>query len=241
MIAALAPIAISSASDGLDGIIARRFNQVSKIGQILDPIADRLLIFCSILALSVAGIIPWWMLIIVGLRDPWMAIQVLWLAQYGYGPLPVHFVGKAGTALLMISIVGLIFADLGTSTFFHLLYIAALAAGIWGHRHVLARRIYLYQAGRRIATQGTGGEVWRLRPRPRSHSPYPKENEPVRRRAVFSHSVRGAESHHALSPDDAAAIRTRRRRKTNDDSLQLIDDLCQSSDGSDVLRLTTGP
>ena len=55
--------------------------------------------------------------------------------------------------------------------------------------------------------------------------PVPKENEPVRRRAVFSHSVRGAESHHALSPDDAAAIRTRRRRKTNEDSLQLIDDL----------------
>ena len=41
MIAALVLIAISSASDGLDGIIARRFNQVSKIGQILDPIADR--------------------------------------------------------------------------------------------------------------------------------------------------------------------------------------------------------
>ena len=132
MIAALALIAISSASDGLDGIIARRFNQVSKIGQILDPIADRLLIFCSILALSVAGIIPWWMLIIVGLRDLWMAIQVLWLAQYGYGPLPVHFVGKAGTALLMISIVSLIFADLGTNTFFHLLYIASPAAVIWG-------------------------------------------------------------------------------------------------------------
>lgn len=55
--------------------------------------------------------------------------------------------------------------------------------------------------------------------------PVPKETEPVRRRAVFSHSVRGAESHHALSPDDAAAIRTPRRRKTNDDSLQLIDDL----------------
>ena len=138
MIAALALIAISSASDGLDGIIARRFNQVSKIGQILDPIADRLLIFCSILALSVAGIIPWWMLIIVGLRDLWMAIQVLWLAQYGYGPLPVHFVGKAGTALLMISIVGLIFADL--------LYIAALAAGIWGiAMYWLAGYIYTKQ------------------------------------------------------------------------------------------------
>lgn len=224
MIAALALIAISSASDGLDGIIARRFNQVSKIGQILDPIADRLLIFCSILALSVAGIIPWWMLIIVGLRDLWMAIQVLWLAQYGYGPLPVHFVGKAGTALLMISIVGLIFADLGTSTFFHLLYIAALAAGIWGiAMYWLAGYIYTEQ-GIRCYARNWGRSMALEATAPVSF-PVPKENEPVRRRAVFSHSVRGAESHHALSPDDAAAIRTRRRRKTNDDSLQLIDDL----------------
>ena len=146
MVPALIVLAVSAITDSLDGIIARRFNQVSKIGQILDPIADRLLIFCSILALSVAGIIPWWMLIIVGLRDLWMAIQVLWLAQYGYGPLPVHFVGKAGTALLMISIVSLIFADLGTNTFFHLLYIAALAAGIWGiAMYWLAGYIYTEQ------------------------------------------------------------------------------------------------
>ena len=112
------------------------------------------------------------MLIIVGLRDLWMAIQVLWLAQYGYGPLPVHFVGKAGTALLMISIVGLIFADLGTSLIFpH--SVAALAAGIWG--------IAMYWlAGYIYTKQGVGllrkelGRVWRPGPRPRSHSPYPR-------------------------------------------------------------------
>jgi cardiolipin synthase len=146
MIAALVLIAVSAASDGLDGIIARRFNQVSKIGQILDPLADRLLILCSILALGFAGIIPWWMLIVVGLRDLWMAIQVLWLAQYDYGPLPVHFVGKAGTALLMISIVGLIFADLGAGTFFQLLRLTSLAAGIWGvAMYWLAGYIYTRQ------------------------------------------------------------------------------------------------
>ncbi|NMM93271.1 DUF881 domain-containing protein [Bifidobacterium oedipodis] len=55
--------------------------------------------------------------------------------------------------------------------------------------------------------------------------PVSKENEPVRRRAVFSSSVASLQSHHALSPDDSAAIRTRRRRKTDDDSLRLIDDL----------------
>ena len=146
MVWALILIAVSSASDGIDGIIARKFNQVSKIGQILDPVADRLLIFCSILALGVAGIIPWWMLIVVGLRDLWMAIQVLWLAQYGYGPLPVHFVGKTGTALLMMSIVGLIFADIGTGAFFHALYLVALAMGIWGvAMYWLAGYIYTRQ------------------------------------------------------------------------------------------------
>ena len=50
------------------------------------------------------------------------------------------------TALLMISIVSLIFADLGTNTFFHLLYIAALAAGIWGiAMYWLAGYIYTEQ------------------------------------------------------------------------------------------------
>lgn len=132
MLPALIVMAIGSASDGLDGILARKLNQVSKIGQILDPIADRLLIICSVIALGVTGIVPWWLIIVIGLRDVAMAIQVLWIAQYGYGPLPVHFVGKAGTALLMISIVALMVADLGISPFFQLLHVAALAAGIWG-------------------------------------------------------------------------------------------------------------
>lgn len=53
----------------------------------------------------------------------------------------------------------------------------------------------------------------------------PLENEPVRRRSSFSKDFYQLESHHALSPDDAAAIRLRRKRKTHDASLQLIDDL----------------
>ena len=146
MVPALVVLAISSASDGVDGILARRLDQVSKIGQILDPIADRLLIICSVLALGVAGIIPWWMIIVIGLRDLVMAVQVLWLAQYGYGPLPVHFVGKAGTALLMIAIVALTVADLGSGMVFRLIHLAALAAGIWGVAlYWLAGYIYFRQ------------------------------------------------------------------------------------------------
>jgi cardiolipin synthase len=129
---ALLVLAISAISDGIDGLVARSFNQVSKIGQILDPIADRLLILCSVLALGIAGIIPMWMLIIVGLRDLLMGIEILILAQYDYGPLPVHFVGKTGTALLMIAIVLLIFSDIWSNPFTQLLHLTGMSVGIWG-------------------------------------------------------------------------------------------------------------
>ncbi len=146
MIAALAVLALSAISDGLDGLIARSFNQVSKIGQILDPIADRLLIFFSILALGVAQIIPWWMLIVIGLRDLTMAILILVLAQHDYGPLPVHFVGKAATAMLLIAIVSLIFADIWTISATDILHLCGLAAGIWGVvLYWLAGYIYIRQ------------------------------------------------------------------------------------------------
>ena len=111
-----------------------------------DPIADRLLIFCSILALGVANIIPWWMLIVVGLRDLIMAVLILVLAQHDYGPLPVHFVGKAGTAMLLIAIVALIFADIWSNSAADTLHLCGLATGIWGvGLYWLAGYIYMRQ------------------------------------------------------------------------------------------------
>jgi cardiolipin synthase (CMP-forming) len=132
LMVALIVLLISALSDGVDGIIARRFNQVSKFGQILDPVADRLLILCSVLALSIANILPWWVLVLVGLRDVLMGVLVLCLAQHDYGPLPVHFAGKTGTAILMLAIPALILADIWNAPFFKLLHIVALAAVIWG-------------------------------------------------------------------------------------------------------------
>lgn len=155
MLPALAVLAVSAVSDGLDGFIARSLNQVSKVGQILDPVADRALIFFSILALGLAGIIPWRMLIIVGLRDVLMSVLVLTLAQHGYGPLPVHFVGKTATAVLMMAIVALIVADVWHTAPAALLHLSALAGGIWGVAlYWLAGGIYIRQgmsviAGRR--------------------------------------------------------------------------------------------
>lgn len=125
-------LAISAASDGVDGYIARRFNQVSRIGQILDPIADRLLIISSVLALGWAHILPWWLLLMVGSRDAVMLIEVLILSDHDYGPLPVHFVGKAGTALLLMDIPVLIVANVSMAPFFRVLHLIGVSGAIWG-------------------------------------------------------------------------------------------------------------
>lgn len=146
LIISLVVLLISALSDGVDGIIARRFNQVSKLGQILDPVADRLLILCSILALSIANILPWWLLVLVGVRDVLLGILTLVLAQHDYGPLPVHFAGKTGTAVLMLAIPALIFADVGHTPFFRIFHLVALGAVIWGVAlYWLAGLIYAYQ------------------------------------------------------------------------------------------------
>ena len=132
MILALIVLAISAFSDCIDGYIARRWNQVSKLGQILDPIADRLLIIFSTIALAIARIIPWWALVLVVLRDVIMAALVVLLAQHDYGPLPVNFVGKAGTALIMLAIVSLMIVYAVNTEAMFVLYAAAIACGVWG-------------------------------------------------------------------------------------------------------------
>lgn len=101
-------MAASGISDGADGYVARRFDQVSVLGEMLDPIADRLLIICSCIALCIVNILPWWILIVICCRDFVIGVEVLILSNKGYGPLPVHFVGKVGTFVLLVAIPSLI-------------------------------------------------------------------------------------------------------------------------------------
>ena len=162
LFAGLVLLAVSAMSDGVDGYVARRYNQVTKLGQILDPIADRLLIFFSVLALASIGIMPWWVLAAVVLRELVLGIQVLRLASYGYGPLPVHFVGKAGTAVLMISVPVYIVSALGEGTLFTVLHDLGDAGSIWGCAlYWVAGIIYLWQGthvirGEKVADARTG-------------------------------------------------------------------------------------
>jgi cardiolipin synthase len=101
---ALLVLVVSSISDYLDGWIARRFHQVTRLGQLLDPLADRLFIFATLIGLAVREIVPWWFLAAVFGRDLMLAVLGVVLANRGYGPLPVHHLGKVATFCLFYAL-----------------------------------------------------------------------------------------------------------------------------------------
>lgn len=99
---AVAVLAVGGLSDYADGKIARRFNQSSRLGALLDPAADRLYILATIVALTVRSVIPLWLAIGLPARDVLLAATVPVLRRHGYGvALPVNFVGKAATLCLL--------------------------------------------------------------------------------------------------------------------------------------------
>ena len=115
---ALLVLVISSATDFLDGVIARRFNQISRLGQLLDPAADRLFIFAALIGLAMRGVIPWWLFAVIIARDVMLLIFGIVAANFGYGPLPVHHLGKVATLCLFyalpILMIGQAFPDAAT-------------------------------------------------------------------------------------------------------------------------------
>jgi cardiolipin synthase (CMP-forming) len=94
-------LAAAGLSDWLDGKIARALNQQSRIGEMLDPAADRLYIVSTVIALAIRAIIGWWLVAALAVRELVLGVVLLMLRQRGYGPLRVSFVGKAATLALL--------------------------------------------------------------------------------------------------------------------------------------------
>lgn len=98
---ALAVLAFSGFTDFLDGWLARRLGQQTVLGQILDPVADRLYILAVVLGLALRDVIPWAVAFCLPFRDLLMWGLVPLLRTRGYSALPVHFLGKAATFNLL--------------------------------------------------------------------------------------------------------------------------------------------
>ena len=88
-------------TDWLDGKAARWLNQYSRLGEMLDPVADRLYVLATLAAFLIRGIVPWWVVAVLLGRDLVLAAFVPILRRRGYGPFKVLYVGKAATFNLL--------------------------------------------------------------------------------------------------------------------------------------------
>lgn len=91
----------SGASDWADGKIARTLNQSSRLGALLDPAVDRLYMAIVPVVLALSGIVPWWFVIALLVRDGLLAATLPVLRSRGLAALPVTYLGKAATFALM--------------------------------------------------------------------------------------------------------------------------------------------
>lgn len=128
---ALLVLMVSGITDYLDGKLARKLNQATKIGAILDPVADRLYILAVVFGLWYRDIIPWWLAVILPLRDVFLFGLVPFLRTRGYSSLPVHFLGKAATAGLLYAFPLLLLGD-GEGTVADLANVFGWAFTVWG-------------------------------------------------------------------------------------------------------------
>jgi cardiolipin synthase len=103
-VAALIVLVVASFTDLLDGYLARRLHQVTRIGQLLDPAADRLYIFAALVGLAANDLVPWWIVVVIVARDVFLLVLGVVLANHGYGPLPVHQLGKVATFALFFGV-----------------------------------------------------------------------------------------------------------------------------------------
>lgn len=99
---------LTAATDFLDGMVARSTNTVTKLGQLLDPLVDRLLIIFAVLGLLITGRLPLWMVVLVILRDLYLVAGGAYLVGVQHIRVPVSYIGKVAMWFLCIGFAGLI-------------------------------------------------------------------------------------------------------------------------------------
>jgi cardiolipin synthase len=122
----------SAASDWLDGKIARALNQQSRLGEALDPAADRLYIAATLIGLAVRSIIPWWLVGLLAMRELIVAgaLGVL-RRRLGFGTLQVSFAGKTATLCLLYAFP-LLLLGAYAGTWAEIARVIGWAFAIWG-------------------------------------------------------------------------------------------------------------
>jgi cardiolipin synthase len=129
--AAVLVLMVSGVTDYLDGKIARAWGQTSRLGTLLDPAADRLYILATLIGLTIRDVVPLWLTLLLIGRDVLLATTLPLLKRHGYGPLPVHYLGKAATFNLLCGFPLILLGE-WTNTVGDVAHAFGWAFAIWG-------------------------------------------------------------------------------------------------------------
>ncbi|MDQ3763448.1 MAG: CDP-alcohol phosphatidyltransferase family protein [Actinomycetota bacterium] len=159
---AMLVLALSGLTDWLDGKLARLLNQSSRLGALLDPAVDRLYTLSTLFAFGVREILPWWVVAVLISRDLVLLATLPVLRHHGYGPLPVHYVGKAATLCLLYAFPLLLLAHNMHGWLGAVAQAFAVAFTGWGGAlYVWSGVLYLLQVRLTVrAARQTGRECW---------------------------------------------------------------------------------
>jgi cardiolipin synthase len=143
--ASVAVLVVGGTTDWVDGYLARRMRQVSRLGELLDPAADRLYI-ATVLALTIRNVVPWQFTAALLARELVMGGCLLVLRRNGYGPPRVHYLGKTATFMLLCAFPTLLLAKASASVA-EVANICGWAIAWWGIAlYWIAAGLYLAQA-----------------------------------------------------------------------------------------------
>lgn len=109
---ALIVLVISGITDWLDGKLARWLGQYSRLGELLDPLADRAYTLAALVAFLVREIVPWWVVVLIVGRDVVVTLALPFLRRKGYRAFPVLYLGKAATLNLLYAFPLLLLAQM---------------------------------------------------------------------------------------------------------------------------------
>lgn len=129
---ALAVLMLSGITDYADGKIARHYGLVTRLGQLLDPLADRLFIVSTLLGLAWAQAVPWWWVALILGRELVVASFGIPLATNHLTIPPVHFIGKAATLCLLLAFPLLLGSVAWTGTVATTCAVLGWACAWWG-------------------------------------------------------------------------------------------------------------
>lgn len=109
-LAAVVVLTLGGTTDWVDGYAARRLGQVSRLGELLDPAADRLYILATLVAFTVRDVVPWQFTAVLLAREAMLLVGLAVLRRHGFGPPPVHYLGKTATFILLAAFPVLLLA-----------------------------------------------------------------------------------------------------------------------------------